>query len=103
MDDKSKKLPRSVTEVVDRLISELTLKDKTAIVDMEYDELVNLNASYGAYIRSAFGLWSGNEELMESCRFVSGEKNLNADGASFVIIENLWKKLLQTHTLRVVK
>ena len=99
----SKKLPKSVNEAVERLVSELSVKDKAAIADMAYDELVDLNASFGAYIRNAFRLWSGNDELIESCRFVARDKKLDKDGASFAIIESLWKRLQKTHALRVVK
>jgi hypothetical protein len=44
-----------------------------------------------------------NKELFESCRMVSGNKNLNEGTAALVIIERLWEKLRGTHTLRVVK
>jgi len=96
-------LPKSVKEAVDRLISEMALKDKVIIANMTYDELVDLNSNFGAYIRNAFRLWSGNDELMESCRFVSKNKTLNVDGASFTIIDALWERLRKTHKLKVVK
>ena len=81
----------------------MALKDKVIIANMTYDELVHLNLNLGAYIRNAFSLWSGNDELMESCRFVSKNKTLNADGASFAIIDALWERLRKTHKLKVVK
>ena len=95
--------PKSVKEAVDRLISEMALKDKVIIANMTYDELVDLNSNFGAYIRNAFRLWSGNDELMESCRFVSKNKKLDPDGASFAIIDALWESLRKTHKLKVVK
>jgi hypothetical protein len=96
-------LPKTIHEAVDRLILELALKDKVIIANMTCGELVNLNSNLGAYIRNAFRLWTGNRELMDSCRFVSKDKNLNADGASFAIINALWEKLRKTHKLKVVK
>lgn len=95
--------PKSVKEAIDRLISEMALKDKVIIANMTYDELVDLNLNLGAYIRNAFRLWSGNPELIESCRFVSKNKKLNTDAASFTIISALWEKLRKTHKLKVVK
>ena len=95
--------PKSVKEAVKRLISEMALKDKVLIANMTYDELADLNLNFGAYIRNAFRLWSGNDELMESCRFVSKNKKLNPDGASFAIIDALWESLRKTHKLKVVK
>jgi hypothetical protein len=96
-------LPKTIHEAVDRLMSELALKDKVLIANMTYDELVDLNSNLGAYIRNAFRLWSGNDELMESCRFVSKNKKLTIDGASFAIIDKMWEKLRKTHKLKVIK
>jgi hypothetical protein len=44
-----------------------------------------------------------NKELFESCRMVSGNKNLNESTAALVIIEKLWEKLRETYRLRIVK
>jgi len=96
-------LPKTIHEAVERLIVEMALKDKVVIANMTYDELVDLNSNFGAYIRNAFRLWSGNHELMESCRFVSKNKKLNVDEASFVIIDAMWEKLRKTHKLKVIK
>lgn len=96
-------LPKTIHEAVERLIAEMALKDKVVIANMTYDELVDLNSNFGAYIRNAFRLWSGNHELMESCRFVSKNKKLNIDEASFVIIDAMWEKLRKTHKLKVIK
>jgi hypothetical protein len=95
--------PKTIHEAVDRLILELPLKDKVVIANMTYEELVDLNSNLGAYIRNAFRLWSGNLELMESCRFAVKDKTINIDSASFAIIDNLWEKLRKTHKLKVIK
>ena len=96
-------LPKTIHEAVERLITEMALKDKVVIANMAHDELFDLNSNLGAYIRNAFRLWSGNHELMESCRFVSKNKNLNVDEASFAIIDAMWEKLRKTHKLKVIK
>ena len=96
-------IPKTIHEAVERLILEMALKDKVVIANMTHDELVDLNSNLGAYIRNAFRLWSGNHELMESCRFVSKNKKLNVDEASFAIIDAMWEKLRKTHTLKVIK
>jgi hypothetical protein len=44
-----------------------------------------------------------NKELFESCRIISGNKNLNESTAAMVIIEKLWERLKETHRLRVIK
>jgi len=96
-------LPLTVEEAVESLISELPLKDKAAMAKMGEDDLAALNLTIGAYIRRRFGLWSGDGELMASCRIALGNKNLHEDDASAVIIRELWKQLRETHVLKAVK
>jgi len=96
-------LPKTIHEAVEKLITEMALKDKVVIANMTHDELIDLNSNLGAYIRNAFRLWSGNHELMESCRFVSKNNNLDVDDASFTIIDAMWEKLRKTHKLKVIK
>jgi hypothetical protein len=59
--------PKTVKNAVDRLISELSLKDKAMIANMAKVELSGLHITLGKYIRNEFGLWSCNEDLMASC------------------------------------
>jgi len=96
-------LPQTVDEAIDRIASELPLKDKIHIANMGEQDLASLHVSLGTYIREKFELWSGNAALMKSCRSISGEDELHEDDASSVIIEELWKKLRETHTLRAIK
>ena len=101
--DKSSTPPKSVDEAVDRLINVLTLKDRITISNLPEDELIDLHISLGKYIRNKFGLWSGNEDLMASCCVIAQVDYLHQDTASTIIIEELWKRLKETHKLRVVK
>jgi hypothetical protein len=96
-------LPKTVNEAVERLISELMLKDKTRIANMAEVELGALNTVLGQYIRNKFKLWTGNEALIDSCRFLAGENELHPDSASQLIIDKLWKRLRETHKLRVIE
>ena len=103
MDEKSKALPKTVEQAVDILLSGLSLQEKTAIANMQKDNLVDLHFSLGRFIRNKFKLLTDNEKLMESCSLLSGEQDLHADDASSVIIESLWESLQDNHVLRVVK
>jgi len=95
--------PKTVDEAVDRLFSDLDLKDKIKIANMNLDDLVELHTYLHTYFKNAFGLWSGNTELLASCRSISKEPIYNEDDATVVILKVLWQKLQETHTLRVVK
>ncbi|MFC1885663.1 YpsA SLOG family protein [Thermodesulfobacteriota bacterium] len=94
--------PQSVDAAVERLISELPLKDRVSIANMTYGELDTLDSTLGEDIRFEFGLWNKNVFLIDSCRFVSGEKHLNPNSASKIIIDLLWKRLRETHKLRII-
>ena len=77
---------------------------KAEIAKMTEQDLENLYPSVGKYIRSRYGLWSTNKALMESCRTVlGGEEEVYPDDASVLIIQETWKKLKETHALRLIK
>ena len=95
--------PKTVDEAVERVISDMDLKDKIKLANMDLNDLINLHTHLHVYFKNAFGLWSGNTELLASCRSISKEDVYIEDDATLVIIEALWKKLRETHVLRVVK
>jgi hypothetical protein len=99
----SKKQPKTVQQAIQKLINELPLKEKTTIANMAESELINLNAYLGRYILDNFGLWSGNEELVESCLSFADYPLHNEDDAAALIIKELWHHLRQTHRLRIIK
>jgi len=98
----SAKPPKTVDEAVKRLISDMSLKDKHTIANIDEVDLINLNFSLGLSIRNRF-LYPRNEQLLESCRFVSKDKYLHWDQAASVIIRELWKQLKESHKLRIVE
>jgi len=95
--------PNTVDEAVDRVIEDLDLKDRMSIIKMNLDDMVNLHVRMHTYFKYAFGLWSGNKELIESCRAIAKEPIHNENDATAVVLGVLWKKLQETHKLRVVK
>ena len=94
--------PKTVEETVDRLVAEMPLKDKTSLANMEEADLVELHFSLGIYVRNKF-LYPRNEKLLESCRQKAMDKYLHWDQASLVIIKELWRRLRESHILRIVK
>ena len=97
------KLPKTVDEAVENLIKDLPLKDKTTIAKMAEKDLMTLQITLGSYIGSEFGVWTGNAELLYSCKRASGELQVDPDHAPTVIIEKLWERLRESHRLRIVK
>jgi hypothetical protein len=97
------KLPKTVDEAVDKLIKDLPLKDKTTIANMAEKDLMTLQFTLGSYIGSEFGVWTGNAELLYSCKRAAGDMLVDPDYAPIVIIEKLWKWLRESHRLRIVR
>ena len=95
--------PKTVDEAVDQVISDLDLKDKIKIVNMDLSDLSDVHSNLYVYFKNFFDLWSGNTELLASCRSISKEHVYREDDVTLVIIKALWKRLRETHVLRVVK
>jgi hypothetical protein len=101
--ENGKTTPSSVDEAVERLIHEMPLKDKVVISGLKEHELVLQYGSLDIYIKNYYGLSSGNERLLQSCRETAGRKNLDMEGAVFLIIKKFWETLKATHVIRRIK
>jgi len=97
------KFPETVEQAATQLIAELPLKDKTRLAAMTETDLNYLHPSLGVYIKTNYRIVNENEKLMASCRQISNDPELDADGAASVIIKKLWKSLQKTHRIRRVK
>ena len=100
--DKNIRKPETVDEAVDRLMSEMNLKDLNKVARMSEDDLIDLHFTVGMWIRNNF-VYPRNDKLLQSCREVSRDKYLHFAQMHMVIIRELWKKLQKTHKLKVVK
>ena len=94
--------PKTVDQAVERLIKDLSLKDRVYIANLAQEDLYLIHLSLRSHIGQELGLWMGNKDLIESCRMASGSSELRADQCPEVILEALWRKLRETHALRVV-
>jgi hypothetical protein len=92
-------LERAVTSITARM----SLRERCYVANMLEKDLFYLEFTLGAYIRKTFGLDSGHEALADACRKTMGKDKINDDEIARVIIMELWKKLRETHLLRVVK
>jgi Domain of unknown function (DUF6794) len=93
---------KNIDDVVDRLILELSFRDKTKIANMSEVDLVKLNMSWGIYIRKEFRL-EGNDPLLNSLKSYTGVNIMTSEQASYIIIKELWEKLQNSHVLKIVK
>jgi hypothetical protein len=70
---------------------------------MTETELGALEFTLGSYISSEFGIFTGNRDLRFSSKLFSGDVHLDPDYVPPLIIKELWKRLCETHKLRVVE
>ena len=82
-------LPRTVKATVVDLISALSEEDRATVRDTKKEGLIKFHHGWGTGIRNHYGLWRGNEELIES----ACGKGCHPDDASMVIIEAVWTAL----------
>lgn len=95
--------PRTVDAMVDKLLAKLSLREKTMIANIPQENLHNLYHALEEGIQSEFKMWLASDELMASCRAVSGKYDLDEHDAALVIIKTLWDQLQRTNVLRIVK
>ena len=95
--------PGTIDQAVDALIAELPLRNKTEIANMGDEDLIYLQLTLGAYIRDKFGPLDENSELLRDCCVFMEVDTLDADNVPAIIITRLWRRLKETHSLRVVK
>ena len=95
-------LPETIDQAVDILISHLSLRKRVKIANLIRDELISLDKSLAPYIWSKFQLWR-NESLIESGHYQYGKYYLQGDDTCTVIVKLLWKKLRETHKMRIVR
>jgi hypothetical protein len=94
--------PQTVDEAVERLHANISLNDEILLATMTEDDITDFHFSLGHHIRNEFGLWSGNDALLESCRIIAGREDLHVDDASCIIIKSLWVRLKKEDRLNII-
>ena len=71
-------------EIIEEIISELSLKERVAIADMNKEDIEILKNVFNKYVR--------------------GKTDTESDDSEYTdIMNNLWSKLQKTHKLRIIK
>ena len=97
-----KKFPPTIETAVDKILVDLSCRERTRIANMDEKDLMIFHQSYGIFIKNEFRLW-GNDPLIKSCCAVSGLKAVNPDQASYIILKELHRRIQNTDVLKVVK
>ena len=104
--NKSDNHPESLLDaLIISFLDDLTLQERVSIADLKEHELKILQLVMGKYMKYRIDQLSvpGNSELLKECQEKSGDKSLDDVGASVFILKQIWKRLRETHRLRVVK
>jgi hypothetical protein len=99
-----KTLPRTVEEVVELLYKDLPLRDRIVMSKLSEEELdSSVYLALAKSMRREFGLFNENEHLIASCRSYMGREYDSYEDPAMVIIKELWKKVRQSHPLRLIR
>jgi hypothetical protein len=96
-------VPESVDQAVDMMVAQLPLKDRTAVANLQKNQLENLLQAVDIYLSGEFALGRGNDLLMASCSRYLNEELEGQNEPAMAVINELWKRLRGTHRLRIVK
>ena len=99
----SSDLPSTIDEAVSILLDDLRLLDRTRLGSMTTEELNLIHKVVGLQITRDFRLWSGNELLLHACLNAMEDTGKEYADPAMAIIHSMWKKLQETHVLRLVK
>lgn len=85
-------LPQTVDEVADLLISDLPPQEMATLSGLTENDFFRLYDSVAKYVLDEFKVWTGNEDLLESCLDQVSEDNQTTDPA-MIILRRVWQKL----------
>lgn len=85
-------LPRTVDEVADLLIADLPPKEMVTLSSMDEGAFLRLYDSVAQYVLDEFKIWTGNDDLLESCLANLHTEDKASDPA-LVILRRVWQKL----------
>ncbi len=79
--------PKTVKEASAILLSEMSGRDKLILRNIKKENLNMFHMSLGADIRNKFGIWSGNDALIQDA------KACDLDDVASVIMKAVWDEL----------
>ena len=83
------KWPTTVQDTVKDILSRMSEKDKELVRNTKRGDLIMFHHGWGTGIRNYYGLWRGNQKLIES----ACGRSCHPDDASMVIIRAVWREL----------
>jgi len=85
-------LPQTVDEVADLLISDLPPNEMARLSRMDENDFLSFYDSVAQYVLDEFMVWTGNDDLLESCLAKVVDSN-DATDPAMIILRRVWQKL----------
>ena len=101
MNQPSNNCLNTVDQVIDDIITELTLSERVGTADLDENEYHVLELTLGKFIR--YKLEHLDVDVYEALRDYCISKSGRSDDVPALIIWELWKRLRDSHKLWVVK
>lgn len=96
-------LPRTVDEVADLILSDLPPREMAVLSDMSERDFFRLYDSVAHYVLDEFKVWTGNDELLESCLDQVTEKTQTTDtDPALIILRRVWQKLIDFPEILII-
>ena len=95
--------PKTVDETVDLILAELSLEEMASFARTTEENLAMLSHLLEVVVKTKIEGSTLNQGLVDDCRRISGNPDLDVSAASKVVIEAIWNRVRETHRLRVVK
>jgi hypothetical protein len=86
-----KQLPRSVNQVVDRILRDIRPEFRKTLLKTNREDLVQFQHGWGTGIRDSLCLWAGNNDQL--IRSACDGELCHPEDASMVIMEAVWDRL----------
>ena len=97
--------PSLLDALITDLIAEMPLEARVSTANLDDNEIRILELTLRKYVKYRLDQLNdtGNKELKKECIALSGKESLSDSEAAGMILNELWKRLRDTHRLRVVK
>jgi hypothetical protein len=97
------KMALTVDEAVDQIIEEMSLCERVMLAKMPEEKNPWFEKLFVSYLKEKIDEWSKNRQLPKDCGIHFGEQPYDELMVAAVIVKRLWRRLRESHRLRVVK
>ena len=95
------RVPKTVDEAADLLISDLPASHRDTLAEMSEEDFDQMYALVAGFILEEFDIWTGNDKLLTSC-FASENNTENLTDPALIILKRVRQKLVTAHGIVII-